>query len=325
MAGMGKRMRPHTLTTPKPLLKIAGKSLVQRIVEDLKKSTNLDFSEIHFVIGDFGKAVEEELIRIALEHGAKGYIHFQNEPKGTAHAIYCATGALEGEVIIAFADTLFDGDFSIGKEDEAIIWTMRVNNPENYGVVITNSSKEIIEFTEKPKDFLSDEAIIGIYFFRKAELLKRKIELLFSENLIIGGEYQLTDALELLLKDNVKIKSANIRKWLDCGNKAEFLSSAISVIKSTKTKIKAYVKGMKFIEPIYLGENVSISNSIIGPGVIIEDNSTIKDSKIERSIVFANSKIANSKISDSIIGNNCTIKNAKGNLNMGDFSTYEYS
>lgn len=322
MAGMGKRMRPHTFNTPKPLLKIAGKSLVQRIVEDLTNSSNNKFEEIHFIIGDFGEEVEKELVKIATNIGTDGFIHYQEEPLGTAHAIYCAEEALLGDVIIAFADTLFVGDFSINNNDEAIIWTMRVNNPENYGVVITNEQKEITGFSEKPQYFVSDEAIIGIYYFKKAELLKRKIEILFQNKMLVNGEYQLTDALEMLLEDKISIKSANISKWLDCGNKDEFLNSAKSILIRENQKANDY-KNTKIINPVYIGENVKIKDSVIGPYVAIEDNTIVNNSSIERSIVYSNSNIENSLIKDSIIGNNTVLIKARGILNVGDFSAYE--
>ena len=323
MAGMGKRMRPHTLNTPKPLLKIAGKSLVQRIVEDLKASTNNVFDEIHYVIGEFGKDIENELLNIALNIGAKGYIHFQNEPLGTAHAIYCADIALNGEVIIAFADTLFEGDFSITKNDEAIIWTMCVSHPESYGVVITNKNYEITGFAEKPKSFISNEAIIGIYYFKNAQILKEKIEILFKNKTVVKGEYQLTDALELLMKDSITIRSANIDKWLDCGNKNEFLVSAKNVLEREFKNTVYNYKNTKIKYPVYIGKNVSIVNSVIGPYVIVEDDTIICDSKIRDTIIYNNCKIDNSETTNSIIGNNSIINCAKGVLNVGDYSTYE--
>lgn len=323
MAGMGKRMRPHTLNTPKPLLKIGGKPLVQRIVEDLIKSTNSNFTEIHFIVGDFGEEVEHRLLDIASAVGSKGFIHYQKEPLGTAHAIYCAEEYMKGEVIIAFADTLFEGNFSIDRSDEAIIWTMRVKHPENYGVVVTEKNSTITGFSEKPQTFVSDEAIIGIYYFKECERLKRKIEYLFEHKILVKGEYQLTDALALLLKDNMKIRSANIEKWLDCGNKNEFLNSAKRVLEKNNSSIKGVVKRTEIIQPVYLGNNIIIEDSTIGPNVTIEDNSEIIKSKIKNSIIYSNTKIINSEFYDSIIGNFVFIDNADGILNIGDYSSYE--
>ena len=323
MAGMGKRMRPHTLTTPKPLLKIAGKPLVQRIVLELINSSKRNFDEIHFVIGDFGGEIEKILIKIAEESGAKAYIHYQKEPLGTAHAVYCSREALKGEVMIAFADTLFKGNFNIQRNDEGIIWTMRVKNPEQYGVVITDKQRIITEFAEKPSTFLSDEAIIGIYFFKEGRLLKDKIDYLFQHKILVKGEYQLTDALELLLRSGLKIKSENIVEWLDCGNKDEFINSAMKVIDQKRSNDKEGLKDVRFFKPVYCGKDIKITDSDIGPGVILEDGCVVTGSVIKNSIIYEGSKIKDSNIEDSMIGRYSVIERGRGIFNVGDFSVYE--
>jgi len=183
MAGIGKRMRPHTLLIPKPLLKIAGKTIIERIVEDIKNSCGKIIEEVHFIIGDFGPDVEKKLIEIADKINAKGYIHYQKEALGTAHAVYCAKDGLKNEILIAFADTLFDGNFEIGTEDEAIIWTMEVKNPENYGVVTTDINNNINDFIEKPMNVISNLAIIGIYYFKNGKRLKEDIKLSIDKGL----------------------------------------------------------------------------------------------------------------------------------------------
>ena len=131
MAGLGKRMRPHTLTMPKPIIPIAGKPMVQRLVEDITKVCHTEVEEIAFVIGDFGKETEERLIKIAEDSAAKGKIYYQDEPLGTAHAILCAKDSLEGEVVVAFSDTLFKADFTLDKSQEGIIWVKKWKTPDH--------------------------------------------------------------------------------------------------------------------------------------------------------------------------------------------------
>ena len=167
MAGRGSRLRPHTLTVPKPLVPIAGKPIVERLVEDITRVCGQKVDEIAFVIGDFGKEVESELVNIAEGLGAKGSIYHQYEALGTAHAILCAKESLYGPVVVAFADTLFRADFKLDSSKDSIIWVQQVKDPSAYGVVKMDDNSVITHFIEKPTEFVSDLAIIGIYFFKE--------------------------------------------------------------------------------------------------------------------------------------------------------------
>ena len=164
MAGMGKRMRPHTHTTAKPLLPIAGKPIVQRLVEDLASVAGEPVEEVAYVVHpSFGVKVEEGLVAIAERIGAKGTIHYQEVALGTAHAILCAESALSGRIIVAFADTLFRAQLKLDKDCDGVIWVNKVDDPRPFGVVKLDDKGVITEFVEKPLDFVSDLAIIGIY------------------------------------------------------------------------------------------------------------------------------------------------------------------
>ena len=165
MAGRGSRLRPHTLTVPKPLVPIAGKPIVQRLVEDITKVCGEKVDEIAFIIGDFGTQVEKDLVAIAESLGAKGSIYHQEEALGTAHAILCAKDSLKGNVVVAFADTLFRADFTLDSSADGIIWVNQIDDPSAFGVVKLNTENVITDFVEKPKEFVSDLAIIGIYYF----------------------------------------------------------------------------------------------------------------------------------------------------------------
>ena len=165
MAGRGSRLRPHTLTVPKPLIPIAGKPIVQRLVEDISSVCNQKIEEIAFIIGDFGEEVEKSLIQIAESLGAKGSIYHQQEALGTAHAILCAKESLNGNVVVAFADTLFKADFSLDNSADGIIWVKQIEDPSAFGVIKLDDNNVITDFVEKPNEFVSDLAIIGIYYF----------------------------------------------------------------------------------------------------------------------------------------------------------------
>ena len=164
MAGRGSRLRPHTLTVPKPLVPVAGKPIVQRIVEDFAASLSQTIEEVAFIIGDFGAEAERQLEEIAQNIGARCSVYHQDQPLGPAHAIYCAKDSLEGNCLVAFADTLFKADFSIGSEEEGMIWVKQVDNPSSFGVVKLDDGGYITDFVEKPSTFVSDLAIVGSYY-----------------------------------------------------------------------------------------------------------------------------------------------------------------
>jgi glucose-1-phosphate thymidylyltransferase len=323
MAGMGTRLRPHTLKTPKPLIKILGKPIVERLVTDIKDLIGEEISEVGFVVGNFGKEIENDLISIAERVGAKGKIFYQEEALGTAHAVYCAKNLLKGKTIIAFADTLFEAEFKIDTRFDASIWVKEVEDPSAFGVVKTNDKGLITEFVEKPKSKISNKAIIGIYYFKKGELLKEEIEVLIKNDIKVGKEYQLTTALERLKDQGLKFCASTVNEWLDFGNKESVVISNKKLLelgkdrgyKNKKTLINSII-----IEPCYIGNDVKIENSIVGPFVSIGDNSEIINSRIENSLIQEYSVLERLNIANSMIGNYVEISTDIQEINVGDYS-----
>jgi len=220
MAGRGSRLRPHTLTIPKPLIPIAGKPIVHRLVEDIAGVINQKIEEIAFIIHeDFGTQVEKDLIAIAEKLGSKGTIYYQNEALGTAHAIMCAKESMKGPLVVAYADTLFRADFTLDTTADSVIWVKQVEDPSAFGVVQLNEKNQIIDFVEKPNHFVSDLAIIGIYYFKSGETLREELQYLLDNEIVKGGEYQLTDALENMKVKGMKFVPGQVDEWMDCGNK----------------------------------------------------------------------------------------------------------
>lgn len=327
MAGMGKRMRPHTLTTPKPLIPIAGKPIVQRLVEDIVATCNEKVDEIAFIIGPgFGKEVEAHLCKVAEALGAKGRICYQEQALGTAHAILCAADSLKGNVFIAFADTLFKATFSIDTSKDAIVWTQRVDDPSAFGVVKLTANNEIAAFVEKPKEFVSDLAIIGVYYFRDGEGLRKELQRLVDEDIKLKGEYQITDAMEHMLNTGVKFYMDQVDEWLDCGNKdaTVYTNQRILDIKKDKEQMlatTAKIDNSVIIAPCFIGENVVVVNSVIGPYVSLEDGVQVADSRISNSIIQAQTVVKNAGFENSLLGKNVIYTEKPGELSLGDFST----
>lgn len=324
MAGMGKRMRPHTLTVPKPLIKIAGKPIVQRLVEEITKVVNETPEEVAFIIGDFGKEVEDLLHGIGKKMGFKTSVYYQYEALGTAHAINCAAESLSGNVIVAFADTLFHTGFSLDKTEEANIWVNKVNNPSLFGVVELDNEGFIKAFYEKPKKFISDLAIVGVYYFRDGEKLRKYIEKLISENNMKNGEFQLTDVLQEMMETGVRFSAYHVEEWLDCGNKDATVHTNQRILEHSKNDhlvaTDLVLENAIIIQPCFIDKGVKIAHSIIGPHVSVGAGTKIDHCIISNSIIQSEVKLHNANIDNSMIGNHAEYREAHRELNMGDFS-----
>jgi glucose-1-phosphate thymidylyltransferase len=324
MAGRGSRLRPHTLTVPKPLVPVAGKPIVQRLVEDITKVCGEPVDEIAFIIGDFGSQVEKDLVAVAESLGAKGSIYHQAEALGTAHAILCAKDSLQGNVVVAFADTLFRADFTLDNSADGIIWVNKIDDPSAFGVVKLNEENVITDFVEKPKDFVSDLAIIGIYYFKDGSYLKDELQYLIDNNITDKGEYQLTDALENMKQKGTKFVPGKVNEWLDCGNYKATVYTNQRVLEFVKDEdiIDSSMKNEAsiIIPPCFIGKNVVLKNSTVGPHVSIGDNTIIENSSISNSIIQTNTTIQNSKLNNSMIGNFVNINNNSQELSIGDYN-----
>lgn len=326
MAGRGTRLRPHTLTVPKPLIPIAGKPIVERLVEDLVRVCEEKVDEIAFIIGDFGKEVELQLTQIATRHGAKATICLQEEKLGTAHAVLCAQEALKGNVIVAFADTLFRADFTLDANQDGIVWVKQVDNPSAFGVVKYDANNVITDFVEKPEAFVSDLAIIGIYYFKDGENLRKELQYLIDNDIRIkGGEFGLTDALENMKQKGVQLKTGAVQDWLDCGNKNSTVETNKTYLNYLKGKDElksstATLVNTTIIEPVFIGEEVKISGSVIGPHVSLGYGTIIEDSIVKNSIIQNNAVIKSSVLENSMIGNKSEVIGKSSDLSIGDFS-----
>lgn len=326
MAGMGKRMRPHTLTVPKPLLPVAGKPIVQRLVEDITKVCGEKVSEIAFIIGPtFGKAAEDNLVKVAESQGAKGTIYYQHEALGTAHAIMCAEPSITGKTVVAFADTLFKADFVMDTTKDGVIWVQGIEDPRQFGVVKLNDAGEITDFVEKPQEFISNLAIIGIYYFKDGDYLKRELKYLLDNDIKEKGEFQLTNALENMKQKGTKFVPGEVTEWLDCGNKDATVYTNQRVLefkRLTEDLISKNVvkENSVIIEPCYIGENVVLKNSVVGPHVSISAGCSITGSIITNSIIQENTKIKNVVLDNSMVGNSVTLSGKASDLSIGDFN-----
>ena len=326
MAGVGSRLRPHTLTIPKPLTLIAGKPIVQRLVEDIAKVLNQKIDEIAFVIGPtFPANTDKKLLDIAKNLGAKGVVTIQKEALGTAHAIQCAKESLNGPCVVAFADTLFKADFTLDSKADGAIWVKKVDNPSAYGVVKTKDGI-ITDFVEKPQKFVSDLAIIGIYYFKNGEVLRDEIQYLLDNNITEKGEFQLTNALENMKQKGMKFVPGQVDEWMDCGNKEITVETNSRLLQFSHEEGENMVsdnvvlENSEIIQPCYIGDNLKLINTIIGPNVSLGTNCVVENSKIKDSLIQTNTNIKNAKLANSMIGNNVVYNGDFTSISIGDYS-----
>ncbi len=322
---MGKRMRPHTLTTPKPLLKVAGKSIVHWLIEDIAAVCGEPINEIGFVVGRFGDAIEKELLEIATSVGARGHIFYQDAAQGTGHAILCAREILKGELIVAFADTLFRTEFNLDKTKDGVIWVQKVENPSAFGVVKYNEEGIITDFIEKPQTFVSDLAIIGIYYFKSGETLESELQFLIDNDIKDKGEYQLTNAMENMKNKGMTFTPGAVQEWLDCGNYSATVFTNQRVLANKKDQF-AIEKGrfnnsVIITEPCYIADGVELENCEIGPFVSIGSNSKLKNCVISNSIIGEETLLTGLNCENSMIGNHVCLEGNPKEFSIGDYAS----
>lgn len=329
MAGRGSRLRPHSLTVPKPLIPVAGQPIVHRLVKDIAEVVGEKIEEVAFILGDpafFGEEVVESLTKLSNDLGAKASIYRQVEPLGTGHAIMCAKESLSGPAVVAYADTLIQADFKLDPSADAVIWVKQVDKPEAYGVVKLNDRKEIIELVEKPAEFVSDQAVIGIYYFKEIAELKTELQNVLDKNIIHGGEYQINDGILGMMAKGKIFKTGQVDQWMDCGNKKVTVETNQQVLKNEELKgvnnIHKSVKSTNsiIIPPCFIGENVELTNTVVGPYASIGNDSKISSSVISNSIIQHEVNISNLVMKDSMIGSKTNYNGLARNLSLGDYS-----
>lgn len=333
MAGRGSRLRPHSLTVPKPLIPVAGQPIVHRLVKDIAKVLKQPIEEVAFVLGDpafFGDDVVESLTELAEDLGAKASIYRQDQPLGTGHAIMSAKPSLSGPAVIAYADTLIRAEFDLDPSADSVIWTKQVDNPEAYGVVKLNDNQEIVELVEKPETFMSDQAVIGIYYFKDVAVLKEKLQEVLDENVMNGGEYQINDGIKRMMADGKVFKTGTVDEWMDCGNK--------NVTLETNTKMLGFLKAdgeeqlvddsvvlenSKVIEPCFIGKGTVLKNATVGPNVSIGKDCVIENSTVKNSLIQNQTTIKNANLDEAMIGNHVKYNGEFTKISIGDYTVIE--
>lgn len=330
MAGRGSRLRPHSLTTPKPLLPVAGTPIVNQLVAEIARVVNTPIDEIAFILGDsayFGKEVVQQLTSLAESLGAEATIYRQKKPLGTGHAIMCAADSLSGPAVVAYADTLIRADFTFDPKADAVIWVKSVENPAAYGVVKLNKDQEIVGLIEKPQSFVSNQAVIGIYYFKDISVLKAKLNKIVKRQLLPGQEYQINDGILAMIKDGYRFFSGQVEEWMDCGSPQITIETNTRMLKILEQEEQTLVApdlvldNSELIPPCFIGEGVVLKNSTVGPYVALGAGSQVHGSKLSHCLIQKETEIHNAELEQAMIGNKVYFDGNFKEVNLGDYSS----
>jgi len=320
MAGKGTRLKPHTHTTPKALVHVAGKPMIGHVLDNL---SSIKFDKAIFIV-DEDNAELRELIK--KEYPFEAVYIQQKERKGIAHAINGARKhANNDEVVIIFADTLAEGDFKIIKnhKNDGIIWTKQVKDPSKFGVVFEYNGF-ISQLIEKPENPISDLAIIGMYYFKNSTKLFDAMEYIIKNDIKTKGEYQITDAIQVMIDNGAKLIASNVKVWQDSGTIPNIIDTNRYLLEKNKPKVIATTNSV-IIKPVFIEKDAQIIGSIIGPNVSIGKDAKITKSIISNSIINKNATVENAVLKDCMIGKNTKVKGSSNKLNIGDSSEIHYS
>ena len=299
VAGNGLRLRPYTENVPKCLLPVAGKTILDWIVED---SLSLKPAETIFITGYKAEAVDSFLEKRPAWGKTRAVV--QSNPQGLGEAVSLALPYVDDDepVLIILGDTLFEADLSIlHNVDENILYTYKVEDPRRFGVAVTDSTGRITRLVEKPQEFVSDEAIVGIYYIKDTKVLKQCLKYLMDNNIRTKNEFQLTDALQMMLEKGCHFRTAPVQKWLDCGLAETLLETNAHVLKRIDNSASVNLPGVKVIAPCYIGKGAKISNSSIGPNVSVGDNCVIENSTISNAVLWDSVKVSGQTIDNVIL------------------------
>ena len=317
VAGYGSRLRPHTYTLPKVLLNVAGKPIIGHILD---KVISDGFDEATIIVGYLGEKIKNYIYS---NYKIKVDFVEQTEAKGLAHAVYLARQTFSSKpVLIILGDTIFDVELKpIIKGEHSAIGVKQVEDPRRFGVVeIQNGFVHTL--IEKPENPKSNLAIVGLYWIRNSVMLEQCIEELFQRDKKTRDEYQLTDALQLMVQKGEKIKTFDVDGWFDCGKPETLLATNRHLLE--KIPNKKLLDGVVIIPPVFISEKSKVTNSIIGPYATISEGAVIVDSIIKNSIVSEDAQVHQALLDNSLVGNNAVVTGKYKRINIGDSSEIEF-
>jgi glucose-1-phosphate thymidylyltransferase len=314
LAGKGTRLRPHTHLIPKPLLKVAGRPVMDWVMDRLE---GLDITELIFITGHLKEQVEA----FARSHYRipSRYIE-QKVQDGTAGAINLARPYVKGPVLIIFVDTVFEADLTLVNRTDAdgIIWAKEVEDYQRFGVVVTDTQGYMTRIVEKPSTPISKLANIGLYYIRDTESLWKGIDHVLASP-ANKGEWYLTDAFQWMIEHGKRILTAEVGGWYDCG-KLDTLLETNQILLEKGAARRVNFPGVTIHDPVYIEDGVQIEQSEIGPNVSIEQGTKISRSRIRNTILGRDAKLSRVNLDESLLGNGVVLDGFAGSVSIGDHS-----
>jgi glucose-1-phosphate thymidylyltransferase len=317
MAGLGTRLRPHTYSKPKPLLQVAGQTVLDHVLDRLQ---GLDIQEVVFIVGYLGEQIKEHVE--ANYDFAASYVE-QKDPKGQAHALYLARKYLGGPVFIIFVDTIFEGNLAFLRDitSDGVAFVKEVEDPSRFGVAILQEGF-ITRFVEKPDELISNLALVGMYYIKNSSLLLECIEAVLQEDIRTKGEYYLADALQLMVDRGAKLEVGAVEVWEDCGKPETLLTTNRYLLRKSGGQ-EIETNNSAIIPPVHIASSASITDSVVGPYVSIAGEVVIEGSIIKDSIVDEGARIHHAMLQESIVGSHAWVKGGFNRVDIGDDSSVE--
>jgi len=317
VAGAGTKLRPHTYTQPKALIPLAGKTVLSIIIDQLK---NAGLTEFIFVVGYLGDKIKDY---VKTNHPLiQAHFVQQNDRQGLGHALKLTREIVNGdEIFIVLGDTICEYDIErVLNSDQSMLGMKKVDDPRAFGVGEMDGDNRITHVVEKPQIPKSNMALVGVYKIKESNLLFECLDNNMDQHLMTNGEYNLTDAIDCMIKKGAQFKAFKVDSWFDCGNRDTLLESNATLLKKFGGSIistEAY-ENTVVIQPVRIGTGCKIENSIIGPNVTIGENTTVESSIVKNSIIGSYSNLFDIVLDFSLIGSDTGIHGETRTLNIGD-------